>query len=265
MRFKQSVMSSIDPNRVFYFSGSAGIPNGPQSPDEGGPIMQDTDRKPGKLPMSPVSIPVSRAEHTQGCAHTTPNLDCWPLKWHPIMKHLQDAGITWQIYQESPNQHGAAEILSGFEDFNLTRPGDPLYDRGLTKNADDTLVTFIYQAVNGTLPQVSWIISDEVLSERPGYRPQDGVYRQLAVVASTATGQSRNNTALFISYDGKGPLFNEKEILTKVKMQVGGSTMFPLPTRSMEQLENGCKTHTDNLAIHQQDLVSSLFGLVLSN
>lgn len=49
IRFKQSVMTSIDANRVFYLSGSAGIPNGPQSQDAGGPILQDTDRKPGKF------------------------------------------------------------------------------------------------------------------------------------------------------------------------------------------------------------------------
>lgn len=187
---------------------------------------------------------------TLGCAHIDPDLDCWPLKWHPIMKHLQDAGITWQIYQETSNPHGVQEILSGFEDFNVTKPGDPLYDRGLARNADNTLVTYINQAMNGTLPQVSWIISDQVLSERPRYRPQDGAWWQLAVVASTAGGKSQNTTALFVSYDGKDLPSSHRKMLIRVKMQAGGSIMYPLHTRSVEQLANGCKTLTEDLAIH---------------
>ncbi|KUJ11580.1 uncharacterized protein LY89DRAFT_739008 [Mollisia scopiformis] len=131
--YQQAVMSSIDPNRVFFFSGSAGIPGGPQQSDEGGPVLQDSAGWPG-------------------CGHTDPNLDCWPLKWHPIMKHLQDANVTWQVYQDTPYAHGQ-QILAGFEDFNITAPGDPMYNRGLAVNESNSFITFIDQAMNGTLPQ----------------------------------------------------------------------------------------------------------------
>ncbi|KAE8442943.1 hypothetical protein EG329_002547 [Mollisiaceae sp. DMI_Dod_QoI] len=186
--YQESILSSIDSNRVFWFSGSAGIPGGPQKPDSGGPVIQNTDHRPG-------------------CHHTLPNSDCWPLNWHPIMTHLQEAGVTWQVYQDNPNIHGQ-DILSGFQDFNATKPGDPLYDRGLARNDSNTLLTFYKQAVNGTLPQVSWIISDHSLSEGSGYRPQDGAWQQTAVVAAVCVGNSTNSTALFVTYDNAGGWFD---------------------------------------------------------
>lgn len=48
MTVKESVMSSIDSNRAFWFSGSAGIPGGPQADGAGGPVIEDTNHNPGK-------------------------------------------------------------------------------------------------------------------------------------------------------------------------------------------------------------------------
>jgi phospholipase C len=59
------------------------------------------------------------------------------------------------------------------------------------------------QATDGTLPQVSWVIADEPLSERPLHRPQDGAWQQLQIIEAITSGDSMNSTALFVSYDGK--------------------------------------------------------------
>jgi phospholipase C len=63
-----------------------------------------------------------------GCHHNYPNTDCWPLGWNPIMKYLEDAGVTWQVYQTNPwpSPYGGREILSGFQYFNVSTPGSPV-------------------------------------------------------------------------------------------------------------------------------------------
>lgn len=187
-----------------------------------------------------------------------PGMDCWPLKWHPIMKHLEDAGVTWQVFQDNPNEHGQ-EILSGFEDFNTTQPKDSLYDKGLARSTSNSLLSFIARATNGTLPQVSWVISDEILSERYGYRPQDGAWLQLAMVAAVTTGNSANSSALFLSYDCKSPPLLDDEILMQKQLVAGGLTTCLPVIRRMERLENGCKTLLDMVTIRWRDLVNSLY------
>jgi len=43
-------MSATDPNRLYWFSGSTGIPGGPQTPDEGGPVLQNAGNAQGQQP-----------------------------------------------------------------------------------------------------------------------------------------------------------------------------------------------------------------------
>jgi phospholipase C len=46
-KLKQSVMSATDPNRLYWIFGSTGIPGGPQTPDEAGPVLQNVENAQG--------------------------------------------------------------------------------------------------------------------------------------------------------------------------------------------------------------------------
>jgi phospholipase C len=76
--YQHSIMSSTDPNRIFWNSGTVGVTGGPQTTKQGGPALQNGDRTPG-------------------CVRDDPLLDCWPLTWTTIQEHVQSAGVTWQV------------------------------------------------------------------------------------------------------------------------------------------------------------------------
>jgi len=57
------------------------------------------------------------------------------------MEHLQSAGITWQIFQNPTNDY-ADNILPDFAVFRNAKPGNPLYDRGMLRNANTSLDAF---------------------------------------------------------------------------------------------------------------------------
>jgi phospholipase C len=118
-----------------------------------------------------------------------------------MMEHLQNAGITWQIFQ-NPTDY-ADNILPDFAVFKNAKPGSPLYDRGILRSANTSLDAFYKLAQEGNLPQVSWIIGDQELGEHPPWRPQDGGWLQKQIVEAIITGQSCKDTVLMITYDGK--------------------------------------------------------------
>jgi len=82
-----------------------------------------------------------------------------------MMEHLQNAGVTWQIFQNPTDDY--ADILTDFAVFRNAKPGSPLYDRGMLRNTNTSLNTFYKLAQEGNLPQVSWIIGDQELCEHP--------------------------------------------------------------------------------------------------
>jgi phospholipase C len=120
------------------------------------------------------------------------------------MEHLQNAGVTWQFYQ-NPTDEYAEDILTQFTKFKFEtpQPNNPLYTRGVARGSNNSMAAFYEQAMAGTLPQVSWIIADQELSEHPPWLPQDGGWIQGQVVEAVTKGASFQNTALIISYDGQ--------------------------------------------------------------
>jgi phospholipase C len=118
-----------------------------------------------------------------------------------MMEHLQNAGVTWQIFQNPTDDY--ADILTDFAVFRNAKPGSPLYDRGMLRNANTSLAAFYKLAQEGNLPQVSWIIGDQELCEHQPWRPEDGAWLQKQIVEAIITGQSYEDTVLMITYDGK--------------------------------------------------------------
>jgi phospholipase C len=68
-----------------------------------------------------------------------------------MMEHLQNAGVTWQIFQNPTDDY--ADILTDFAVFRNAKPGSPLYDRGMLRNANTSLAAFYKLAQEGNLPQ----------------------------------------------------------------------------------------------------------------
>ncbi|KAF2725554.1 non-hemolytic phospholipase C precursor [Polychaeton citri CBS 116435] len=175
--YQESVIASTNPNRVTWISGSINAPGSPQSPDEGGMTIDNNE--------------------TPGCEGT--NLNCYPLKWKTIAEKWQEAGASWQVYQDNDNFDD--NPLAWFQQFQNAAEGSTLNSRGLAYLG---LEKFYEDAAAGTLPQVSVIIGPAELSEHPPYQPKDGGWLQQKIVDVVTSSPLYNKTALIISYDETG-------------------------------------------------------------
>ena len=114
-------------------------------------------------------------------------------------EYLQDANVTWQVYQDQDNF--GDDALTSFVQYQNAPPDSPLTIHG---NSFPGLDKFYSDAAAGTLPQVSWIIGPAELSEHPPFTPHDGAWLQKQVVDAVVNGSSYHNTVTFISYDETG-------------------------------------------------------------
>ena len=177
--YQESVIASTNPNRVTWVSGSINVPGNAQTPNEGGLYIDNNE------------VP--------GCE--APGLNCYPLSWKTTPEFYQDAGVTWQVYQDTDNFDD--NPLAWFAQYQNAKNGTALSDRGMSfLGLDD----FYSHAQNGTLPEISYIIGPTELSEHPPYAPRDGAWLQKQVIDAVAGGASYNSTVLIISYDGKIPI-----------------------------------------------------------
>ena len=126
--------------------------------------------------------------------------------WTTYAERLQTAGITWKVYQESNNYDDNA--LAWFKTFKNAKAGNPLYDRGMVKMGD-MVSQFGTDIANGTLPQVSWIVAADYLSEHPAYPPgkgQDLTARLLAKLAANPAVWAK--TVFILNYDENDGFFD---------------------------------------------------------
>ncbi|KAF8588656.1 non-hemolytic phospholipase C precursor [Ramaria rubella] len=175
--YSQSVVASTIPNRAFWASGSVNVPGGPQSLDEGGVTIDNNE------------VP--------GCEAT--NLNCFPLLWKTFPEFMEEAGVTWQVYQDTDNF--GDNPLAWFEQFQNAPNGSSLAERGLSFVG---LQSFYDAAAAGTLPQVSYIIGPMELSEHPPWSPRDGGWLQQQVANAVINSPKYDSTVLIVSYDETG-------------------------------------------------------------
>jgi len=173
-----SILSSTDPNRVFFMTGF----NDPNDLG-GGPLIDNTEPANG-----------------------------WGTNWVTYPELLQKAGVTWKIFQASDNYDDNA--LNWFAAYKDAASGTPLYnngevfapsvDSGTGFPADYTnLITEFQTAVsNNTLPAVSWIIGPDVGSEHPSWSPADGEILTKGLLDALASNPKVYNSTVFIlNYD----------------------------------------------------------------
>ncbi|KAL2803429.1 phosphoesterase family-domain-containing protein [Aspergillus granulosus] len=175
--YQESQITATNPNRVTLVSGSINVPGSPQSSDEGGPYIDNNE--------------------TPGCEKN--GINCYPLKWKTIYEIYQEAGVSWQVYQDTDNFDD--NPLAWFEQFQNASSDSPLAKRGLAYLGLDA---FYQAAANGTLPEISFIVGPAELSEHPPYMPKDGAWLQKKVVDAVTSSPKYSSTLLMISYDETG-------------------------------------------------------------
>ncbi|EQK97990.1 hypothetical protein G6O67_003566 [Ophiocordyceps sinensis] len=174
----QSVLAATDPNRIMWMSGSINIPGSPSNRDgKGGLIIDNTA--------------------TPGCE--APGINCFPFVWKTFPEYLEDAGVSWQVWQDLDNFED--NMLAYFEQYQLAPNGSALREKG---NSYPGLQSFYDHAAEGTLPQVSWIVGPQELAEHPPNMPVDGAWLQKKVVDAITNSPAYNETVLIISYDEQG-------------------------------------------------------------
>ncbi|KAM5484990.1 putative phospholipase C [Microsporum audouinii] len=175
--YQQSSITATNPNRVMLVSGSLNVPGGPQKPDDGGTYLDNWE--------------------TPGCP--LPHINCYPLNWKTCYEVYEDAGVSWQVYQDRNNF--GDNPLAHFKNFRNAPQDSPLTKKGMSYPGLEKLYK---DARAGTLPEVSFIVGPMELSEHPPWLPKDGAWLQQQVIDAVTQSPKYGKTVLLISYDESG-------------------------------------------------------------
>ena len=140
------------------------------------------------------------------------------LSWPSYPETLQAAGVSWKIYQGSDNYgDNGAEYFATFAKYDPGQGGTPApgvvwYDNGVAAadepydpesgNADNLALAIRKDVLAGTLPQVSWVVTNQLYSEHPDGAPHDGAYYVSEVLkALNADPEVFDSTVVIIDFD----------------------------------------------------------------
>lgn len=127
--------------------------------------------------------------------------------WTTYPERLEQAGITWRVYQQATNYIPMNPLIC-FSQFVNAPAASPLYSRGV-QLVTDLVTAFESDVTNGTLPQISWIIPPWTYSEHPPFSAASGQWltKQLLDVLFS-NPQVYNSTVFFVTYDEEGGFFD---------------------------------------------------------
>jgi phospholipase C len=150
--------------------------------------------------------------------------------WHTFPERLQQAGVSWKVYQDvglGLNADSAwgeknsdpyignygDNALVYFHQYRNAQPGNPLYEgaRTGTRIADGGSLfdSFRKDAIAGKLPKVSWIVAPEAYTEHPNWPANYGaLYTSQILDALTVNPDVWSKTALFVTYDENDGFFD---------------------------------------------------------
>ncbi|WP_274562019.1 phosphocholine-specific phospholipase C [Streptomyces spiramyceticus] len=149
--------------------------------------------------------------------------------WTTYPERLEQAGVSWKIYQDTGDGLDAAghwgwisdayrgnygdNSLLYFNKYRNAKPGDPLYDKARTgtsvKNGDAYLADLKADVQANTLPKISWIAAPEAFTEHSNFPSNYGAWYIAQVLdALTSNPEVWSKTALFITYDENDGFFD---------------------------------------------------------
>jgi len=169
-----SVLGPTDPNRLYWISGTID-PDGAH----GGPLLE-----------TPTTVPKN------------------VYSWKTFPEALQEAGVTWKVYQNKDVPIVSGVLLDGMLGAfkNFQDPKTDLYKRGIAPTYPNN---FRQDVANNTLPAVSWIVPNLLTCEHPALPPQEGAVGMLQVLDILSSNPKVwEKTALIISYDENGGFFD---------------------------------------------------------
>ncbi|WP_369179912.1 phosphocholine-specific phospholipase C [Streptomyces mutabilis] len=186
-----SFIGSTDPNRYYMWSGHTG-----NDGEGGGPVLGN---------------------------------DELGYDWTTYPERLEEAGISWKIYQDIGDGLDAAgswgwiddayrgnygdNSLLYFNKYRNAKPGDPWYDKARTgtdvKNGDGYFDRLRADVKADRLPKISWIAAPEAFSEHSNWPSNYGAwYISQVLDALTSNPGVWAKTALFITYDENDGFFD---------------------------------------------------------
>ena len=149
--------------------------------------------------------------------------------WQTYPERLQDAGVSWKIYQDAGvgldkagvwgftsdpyiGNYGDNSLLYFFNYQNAT-PGSPLYQRartGTDVSAGGGFFDVLKADVKrGKLPSVSWIVAPEAYTEHPAWPAGYGAWYTAGVLnALTSDPEVWSKTVLLITFDENDGFFD---------------------------------------------------------
>ncbi|MBF9068536.1 phosphocholine-specific phospholipase C [Streptacidiphilus fuscans] len=136
------------------------------------------------------------------------------LSWQTYAEALQNAGVSWKVYQNASDNFGD-NALAYFKQFTSAPSSSPLATQGMGSvpstgsTPDDIAAAIKADALAGTLPQVSWVVSNQLFSEHPDGPPENGAHFVNLVIQALAADQDTfNSTVLFLNYDENDGFFD---------------------------------------------------------
>lgn len=146
-----------------------------------------------------------------------------PHDWMTYAERLQDAGVSWKVYQEYDNF--GDNILSVFKNFRPCAKDSPLYERGRSwvaehkdgadrKRSDGEQLVEAFRAdvAAGRLPQVSWIVTAADLSEHPQAEPSKGEHVCAGLIEALVDNpEVFAKTVFIVNYDEAGGFYDHMQ------------------------------------------------------
>ncbi|MFJ3903730.1 phosphocholine-specific phospholipase C [Streptomyces sp. NPDC090025] len=139
--------------------------------------------------------------------------------WTTYAERLEQAGVSWKTYQARDNYDDNA--LAWFRPFMQSKPGQPLYDKGMAmagaaadqkdghKMGDALVEAFRADVAADRLPQVSWIVAPEALSEHASWPPPFGEHLTARLIEALADNPAVwAKTVFILNYDEHGGFFD---------------------------------------------------------
>jgi phospholipase C len=210
-----SLFGPTDPNRMYLFTGTSGATVG----NLGSQVVHNEDD----------------LNYTGDASRDDPNYRGY--EWKTYAERLQQAGISWKVYQEYDNY--GDNSLAYFTAFRGLSSSAELYQRGRAvvagsnaKNAAQSIGqhlvrSFAEDVANETLPQVSWLVAPHRVCEHPDAPPVIGENFSANVVAALASNPNVwAKSAFILMYDENDGFFDHvPPAVVPIRAELGASTV----------------------------------------